>query len=559
MRSVFILVAVFTFDGCACRASHVVPSPMRGCCVGEHITFGLEPSFAHLTGMFMMPENNTGPQIFLPGSLSGYLPALIDALSLEMGFTYTIVIDSGGNLFWRTLAPSNVPSAQDPSILGGTMDFYLSEESPQLCGQTPSFNCLPDLLHSSTSPSQYIVATKTASVHVEHTVGIVKRSVKPPSWWAFLQPFSMGTWISIVCLVLLTAGMMYTLDRLATMAEPSDGLTPLVNVADVLYHALAVALGGDEREWRTWPARLLRLSLLFCFLVLVSAYTANLAAFFVAPSVVMSGPKSMEELERSTVCLFNTFPVGSPTPVEKALYYSSKVVGVDKQLWLANTGSINQTVIDEGQQFCREAIQSGAADVWITAAVQARAETLANCETTALTDFMQIESAPYMFLANGLNPRSLHLTANLSKAILAFASTPASLDLKRTHLNEGVTCAGQRSSNDDALQAITVNELAGLYLVCGVTAVIGCCLAAYLECRRRQTAQQGQDVDDVTSMLEVPSQRLSRWSSPAHRRSKGADVPDGEKLTELLALVRKLEGAGPNAAAAQAGLTVAKI
>lgn len=57
------------------------------------------------------------------------------------------------------------------------------------------------------------------------------------------------------------------------------------------YHTFAAYLQGDDYEWVSGPERLLRLGLLFLVLISISTYTANLAAFFTAPNVVIHGPK----------------------------------------------------------------------------------------------------------------------------------------------------------------------------------------------------------------------------------------------------------------------------
>ena len=96
-------------------------------------------------------------------------------------------------------------------------------------------------------------------------------------------------------------------------------------------------------------------------------------------------------------------------------------------------------------------------------------------------------------------------------------------------------------------------ELAGLYLVCGIVALIGCSMALFMEFRRRQLEHNGEDSDDITSMLDVPS----RKHSVLRKMTSGVGMAqaDSDKLTELLALVRKLEGSAPNAAASQAGVS----
>jgi hypothetical protein len=48
---------------------------------------------------------------------------------------------------------------------------------------------------------------------------------------------------------------------------------------------------GDDYDWSLGPDRVLRLGLLFFVLIMVSTYTANLAAFFTAPNFTIFGPQ----------------------------------------------------------------------------------------------------------------------------------------------------------------------------------------------------------------------------------------------------------------------------
>jgi hypothetical protein len=72
--------------------------------------------------------------------------------------------------------------------------------------------------------------------------------------------------------------------------EKSAGLK---KVPKALYHAFAGLLGGEDYEWMTWPARILRLGVLFFCLIINSTYTANLASFFTKQGFTIHGPKGM--------------------------------------------------------------------------------------------------------------------------------------------------------------------------------------------------------------------------------------------------------------------------
>ena len=87
-------------------------------------------------------------------------------------------------------------------------------------------------------------------------------------------------------MVLITCVLMLLLEWIwppTAEALGERGLLDLASmggVAKLLYHALAIQVGGEDYEWLTSPGRLLRIGLLFFSLVLSNTYVANLAAFF---------------------------------------------------------------------------------------------------------------------------------------------------------------------------------------------------------------------------------------------------------------------------------------
>ena len=64
-----------------------------------------------------------------------------------------------------------------------------------------------------------------------------------------------------------------------------------------------------EKPFITFSGRLLRLGLLGFALVLNASYTANLAAFFSAPSYTIYGPSTYEELAQMKACIIQWWEV----------------------------------------------------------------------------------------------------------------------------------------------------------------------------------------------------------------------------------------------------------
>ena len=65
-----------------------------------------------------------------------------------------------------------------------------------------------------------------------------------------------------------------------------------------------MSFGGDDLEWTSnLSSRLLRFGWLFLITMALSAYTANLASFFIGQDFQVLGPQDMTSLKSATVCV----------------------------------------------------------------------------------------------------------------------------------------------------------------------------------------------------------------------------------------------------------------
>jgi hypothetical protein len=529
---------------CLLPWSSATLSPMRDCCIGVHIRFGLERDGGILSSLYNDPVNISGTQTFemMSPEMSGFVPALIEALSLDMGFTYEIIYAPVYHLWWGTHGPVGVPYYDDPSVIGGTVDAYLnSMDTTIACGKAPSAGCLPDLYSAFTAPPLYpngptVMAASTVPIYTPKVAGLVKRSKKDISFFRFLTPFSGGVWLSIGLMLLVSAGIMHGLDRVSVAGSRDEKpkLSTWLSLVEAFYHALAASLGGDEREWLTWPARFVRIALLFCFLVLVSLYTANLAAFFVEPAIIIGGPADMTTLQkRSVACINNASPGAGMA--EDFSQWASEVIGVTAELYETplTHPQFNRQVWEDGRQFCREALQSGAADIWLSSGIEVHSEHLRSCQTTARATFLHIDEPPMVFTTSGDTRFGAELASNLTKALVPFQKTPANFALQAEHFNFGESCEGEEGLDDGGLEVITFAEIGGLYLMCAAVALVGITMAFVLECKRRRAVERGDGIDSFREMLDVPPRRSTAPST-------GSAGGQEEMLKELLQMVRKL-------------------
>ena len=99
------------------------------------------------------------------------------------------------------------------------------------------------------------------------------------------------------------------------------------------------------------------------------------------------------------------------------------------------------------------------------------------------------------------------LANNLTKAISNFHFGPADQQLRDTYFRTGQTC-GDMAEQADALQVITFGEIGGLYLVCGLVALVGIALGLWGERSRLRDAARGDGGQrSSAAMLAVASRR----------------------------------------------------
>jgi Ligand-gated ion channel len=110
------------------------------------------------------------------------------------------------------------------------------------------------------------------------------------SYWAFLLPFDGWTWVCVLAVVVFTGMCYFLLDRLDTDADEKE-MKPAVAV----FLSALVFTGHFQFLPNTHPARLLSFSWTFCCLILMSAYTANLASFLVSRSLVSDPVSTLDD------------------------------------------------------------------------------------------------------------------------------------------------------------------------------------------------------------------------------------------------------------------------
>ena len=186
-----------------------------------------------------------------PSFGTGYYLAVIEALSLEMGFTYNVSFDEPLIQWWRLYAPKNEVSFD--GTVGGTLDLMFSGDDYHACNEAAShykavecaLNTQSAFLPTSNASNNLfgfpVVTTSTIPFHTSYQTGLVKMTRRRGGLWRLVSPFSGGLWGAIAGLVLTAMILMQLLSALhQRTAEPAssarDSVASVANLHRDVYY-----------------------------------------------------------------------------------------------------------------------------------------------------------------------------------------------------------------------------------------------------------------------------------------------------------------------------------
>lgn len=218
----------------------------KNCCAGRTVRVGLAAA----------PYKPIWDYNFETQLWSGYYPNLMNALSMMMGFTLEFV---------KIPMPTSITSNLLP-VLDGTCDVT------PMAGMTSTFQAI--------GPDQVFFVPQ--GVKESTYSGLVKKSAAAPGTFRLLDPLTPGLWLTIIASVTVASMLIVLIDFIRPIGGSADKKAGSLSLraraeqfARAFYHVWAAVLGGEDYEWITMPARLLRLSLLFFILILVATVSPH--------------------------------------------------------------------------------------------------------------------------------------------------------------------------------------------------------------------------------------------------------------------------------------------
>jgi len=209
---------------------------------------------------------------------------------------------------------------------------------------------------------------------------------------------------------------------------------------------VAALLSGEDGEWITGSSRMLRIALLFLVLIIVSCYTANLAAFFISPQFNLIGPQSMRDLRNAQVCTINPNYAYGRAEFVKSIITPPGMAAFDA---------------DQGFAYCLKEMQAARVEAVMLPVSQLNQFHLKNCATTHVVESIKFTYLQWVFLLKASN---LDLLTNLTQGILTFTDSGEYVEKRRVVFSMGETCGTEEKS----ASAIGLEHMYGFFATFGV-------------------------------------------------------------------------------------------
>merc|ERR1711892_348992 len=220
---------------------------------------------------FLMVEESLESDL-LKHKYEGYIMDLVEAVSDAAGLDYTLN-DKSTN--YNSLIQDLIDNKTDLAVA----DMTISEERMDIIDFSLPF------------------------MTVGLTAIMKKPSIKDPSLFSFLSPFSANIWVFILAAYVAVSFLLTAVSRTGQQEPFSFGYSLWFNVASLLGQ-------GVERLPQSFSSRLVTLSWWLFIFLMVSSYTANLAAFLTVDRMV-NPIKSLESLVQQDKIKYGVAKYGS--------------------------------------------------------------------------------------------------------------------------------------------------------------------------------------------------------------------------------------------------------
>jgi len=218
---------------------------------------------------------------------------LLDELARHAGFTYSIVIHDWTNLNISYRQALRQRKEMQDMI---TFAYWFITPSRMAMGAYSPYGFLDSMLFATVIPPE-------------------KAKFSFDEIFSFLTPFSPMVWISFIGSMVGTGLMYRCLEGAANDEDYPDGPKGALNcryLMDSIFKSFGHITGASGFSPKTWPGKILLISWTWCVVLILSAYTANLASFLVVKAENSVGFTNL----KTAVTQGKTVSVQQGTPLE---------------------------------------------------------------------------------------------------------------------------------------------------------------------------------------------------------------------------------------------------
>lgn len=186
---------------------------------------------------------------------------------------------------------------------------------------------------------------------------LIKKPNEKTSAFQFLWPLSTQVWIFTSSALVVVGFMMFLMDKLSPSFDRSSHVS--LNLRESMWFIYGSLVGvGTEVIPRTVSGRLLSAAWWFFSLILISSYTANLAAFLTVTKIE-TPIKSIADLAEQTQIKYGTVK----NTYANSLFKSSKME-ITRKMWAFMNEVYPDAMVDNSSQGIQKVKKGGYAFIW---------------------------------------------------------------------------------------------------------------------------------------------------------------------------------------------------
>ncbi|CAL4124065.1 unnamed protein product, partial [Meganyctiphanes norvegica] len=361
-----------------------------------------------------------------------------------------------------------------------------------------------------------------------------KPTKKPPNLFSFLSPLSLDVWLYMATAYLGVSLLLFVLARLSPyewVAEPSfrEDSSPKMENQFSLDNSLWFTMGsllqqGTDQQPRAVSTRIVAGMWWFFTLIMISSYTANLAAFLTVER--MDSPiESVEDLAKQTKIKYGAMKGGST----RSFFATSSVPTYQRMINFME--SQNPTVYTKtSEDGVRRVIKEDGTYAFLMESSSIEYIIERHCDLTQVGGLLDSKS-----YGIALPPSSPYRTA-INAAVLQLQEKGTLQTLKTRWWKErrgGGKCRDDESSKSSKANELGLNNVGGVFVVLlagmGLASVVAICEFVW---KSRKLATQGQG----SVWTEMVKEMMFALTCDTTTKTRSSPIPEQENGPSYLSM-----------------------